>query len=338
MGIVTPNIGIFIPAAGDTNYSDSFASGMLNIDQHDHSGGPNKGLPISSSGLADFSVTFNKLNSNVVDVTTGIGVNSTPGSQNQLQLLGILKNLFTLAGVPGVGFVSMNGETVAARTFQDTSTVTWTNADGVSGNPSADFNIAGISPVTVPNGGTGVTSFNAWNIICGGITSTDPLQQVSGEGTIGQVLMSGGAGVLPDWTTYINPGIVNFASVTLNQSQMQNLSITPIEIVATPGSGKIINPINVYALLNFGSTSFTGVVAVALTYGAATNSGILFPTNSFEASANTYYSATNVGLTSSGIGKTNAQNQALNLIATGPFGGGNGCSVTFICSYVILTL
>ena len=47
MGTITPNIGIFIPADGEQNYGSSFAAGMVNVDQHDHSGGPNKGPPRS---------------------------------------------------------------------------------------------------------------------------------------------------------------------------------------------------------------------------------------------------------------------------------------------------
>ena len=112
MGQFTPYIGLYIPVAGETNYDDSFASGMINLDQHDHSGGPNKGVPITSSGLADFSVTYNKLAANVADITTGIGVNSTPGLQNQLQILGALRNIFTLGNTAAIGFLTMNGSAV----------------------------------------------------------------------------------------------------------------------------------------------------------------------------------------------------------------------------------
>ena len=62
MGVVTPNIGIYIPSAGETNYDAPFSAGMVNIDQHDHTGGPNKGVPIGTGGIADGSVTFAKLN------------------------------------------------------------------------------------------------------------------------------------------------------------------------------------------------------------------------------------------------------------------------------------
>lgn len=136
MGQITPNIGIYIPAAGETNYDNSFAAGMLNIDAHDHSGGPNKGVPIASGGLADGSVTYPKLNANVADVTTGIGTSGV--NLNQLVMLGILKNLYQLA--TAAGFLAKNGAAVTARTFQDSASLTWTNPDGSAGNPSAVVN------------------------------------------------------------------------------------------------------------------------------------------------------------------------------------------------------
>lgn len=135
MGQVTPNIGIYIPAAGETNYDASFAAGMVNIDQHDHSGGPNKGVPITSTGIADGAITFNLLNANVADAATGIGVPGSLGA-NQLTMLGILKNLYQLA--TATGFIAKNGSAVTARTFQDAANqILWTNPAGVAGNPSA---------------------------------------------------------------------------------------------------------------------------------------------------------------------------------------------------------
>jgi len=103
MGQTTPNIGIYIVAAGETNYSESVAAGMVNIDQHDHSGGPNKGLPIATEGLGAFAVTFDKLNVNVVDPTTGIGTSLV--LPNQLVMLDPLKSIFQLA--PTTGFLSL---------------------------------------------------------------------------------------------------------------------------------------------------------------------------------------------------------------------------------------
>lgn len=55
---------------------------------------------------------------------------------------------------------------------------------------------ASASSNTVPNGGTGASSFTAYAPVFGGTTSTNPLQSGT-VGTAGQVLTSNGAGALP---------------------------------------------------------------------------------------------------------------------------------------------
>jgi len=57
------------------------------------------------------------------------------------------------------------------------------------------------STVGVAGGGTGVTSFTPYAVITGGTTATGPLQNVSGVGSIGQILTSNGASTLPTWQT-----------------------------------------------------------------------------------------------------------------------------------------
>lgn len=134
MGQITPNMGIYIPAAGETNYDASFAAGMVNIDQHDHSGGPNKGVPIATSGIADGSVTYPKLNANVADNTTGIGTSGV--NLNQLVMLGLLKNIFQIS--TAAGFISKNGSLANARTITALAGggLTVTNGDGASADPA----------------------------------------------------------------------------------------------------------------------------------------------------------------------------------------------------------
>jgi hypothetical protein len=107
MGQTTPKMGIFIPVAGETNYESSFASGMLNIDKHDHTGAPTGGSLITTTGLTDESVTYVKLNSNVADAATGIGVD--PANPNKLQILGLLRQIFALAPLA-------NGELIIGST------------------------------------------------------------------------------------------------------------------------------------------------------------------------------------------------------------------------------
>lgn len=58
---------------------------------------------------------------------------------------------------------------------------------------------AGFTPVTVPLGGTGNTTFTAYSVLCAGTTATGVFQNVSGVGSGGQVLTSNGAAALPTW-------------------------------------------------------------------------------------------------------------------------------------------
>jgi trimeric autotransporter adhesin len=52
------------------------------------------------------------------------------------------------------------------------------------------------SPVSVPDGGTGLTTMTAYGLLLGGTTSIAPVQQI-GTGTSGQILLSQGAGFNP---------------------------------------------------------------------------------------------------------------------------------------------
>lgn len=51
--------------------------------------------------------------------------------------------------------------------------------------------------IAVADGGTGLSSTTAYAVICGGTTSTNPLQSIAGVGSAGEVLTSNGAGALP---------------------------------------------------------------------------------------------------------------------------------------------
>jgi hypothetical protein len=132
MGTTTPNMSIYIPADGETNYGTSFSNGMLNVDAHDHSGAPDNGVPLSASGLAAGSVTRDKLNANVF----GIGVQ--PDVNNAIEVAGVLKPIFQL-GSNGL-IARTSGSTAAARTITGTANqITVADGDGVSGNPTLSF-------------------------------------------------------------------------------------------------------------------------------------------------------------------------------------------------------
>ena len=135
MGQTTPNISIYIPAAGETNYDSSFLQGMINVDQHDHSGPPNKGVPISGSGIAPFSITYDKLNANVVLAGGGLAVDGS--TQNALKVAGLLLPIFNL-GSGGTGLIAQTGaNTVAEVKITGTANqIKVVDGDGVGGNPT----------------------------------------------------------------------------------------------------------------------------------------------------------------------------------------------------------
>lgn len=339
-GSTTPNIGIYIPAAGEDGYSEDFASGMVNVDQHDHSGGPNKGLPIATEGLGAFSVTFDKLNANVVDPTTGVGTSGV--FLNQIVMLNPLKAIFQLA--PATGFITMDGSLAHVRTFVDTASVKWTNGNGVAGNVTANVDIAGLTPVVVANGGTGRTSFSANALVAGGATPTGVLQQVSGLGTANQVLTSSGAG-LPTWQDLPTPAAQNLlmAQVTLTASQFRNLSGTPIQIVPHAGSGTIIIPYNAWGKLIYGgSDRFHDGSTVTFYYGSglSTNVDMNFTIDDFKDMFSGYYSAIPFqSLSSTGIALSAIEDRSIYVsVASGDFTGGSGNSVVISVQYSVLTL
>ncbi len=336
MGTTTPNIGIYAPAAGETNYSQSFAAGMVNIDQHDHSGGPNKGLPIATEGLGDFSVTFDKLNANVVDPTTGVGNSGT--FPNQIVLLDPIKSIFQLA--PASGFITMDGTTSHVRTFQNSSSITWTNADGVGGNPSASVNIAGISPVTVPNGGTGLTTLTPYAVLAGGTTNTGNVQQVSGLGNVGEVLTSQGAGALPIWAA----SSIQYQKITLTAAQFTNLGATPITLVPAPGAGKVLVPLYCYTYLASSGVPFTSATAAIGIYYNNTEQALLFNQTMFNGSTTNLYNWATPSQTQlvsvGGFAEADIVNKPLQISTNngGNYAGGGTSTVTFMIAYTTITL
>jgi hypothetical protein len=108
-------------------------------------------------------------------------------------------------------------------------------------------------PVSVSQGGTGVTSFTPYSVICGGTTSTNPLQNVVGLGNTNDVLVSNGASALPTWTSV--PGTMELITTKIiNNSTSANFSNTEYDI----------NRYNSFLLVlnNLTTTTSTGTYAI----------------------------------------------------------------------------
>jgi hypothetical protein len=134
--------------------------------------------------------------------------------------------------------------------------------------------------LTVPQGGTGLGSLTPYSVLCGGTSSTGALQQVSGLGTSGQLLISNGAGALPTWQgvtpTAFTP-VLNFGGATTGITyttqigeyvQIGNVIVFKIRIVlsskgSASGSATITGlPVTssndgTYAIVNYVATGTT---------------------------------------------------------------------------------
>lgn len=73
--------------------------------------------------------------------------------------------------------------------------------------------------LTVAHGGTGDSSIAAYSVMCGGTTTTNPLQVVASLGSAGQVLTSNGAAALPSWQ---NATMLEWVEISADQSAANN--------------------------------------------------------------------------------------------------------------------
>lgn len=79
----------------------------------------------------------------------------------------------------------------------------------------------------IPSGGTDQVSFTAYTPICGGATSTGALQSVASIGSMGDIFMSNGPGVLPSFQA--NPaGVVDSVTGTAARISVTGTAADPI--------------------------------------------------------------------------------------------------------------
>lgn len=180
--------------------------------------------------------------------------------------------------------------------------------------------------------GTAVTNHA---VIIGGSTSST-LSNVGPTATAGQILQSAGSLSDPVFSTATYPstagtvgnflvsdgtnmvstavGNLTYVKITLTNSQIKSLHASPVQIVAAPGSGKVILPFNVIGKFIYGgNNAFTAGLGqtISIYYGttqasstAVLNNGAITGTNSV------YGSVALVNFTAIPI--ANIENMALN--------------------------
>lgn len=162
-----------------------------------------------------------------------------PGMQNQLPYYSangrVLSPLTNMANA----ILATNGGMVPGLT-QTLPTIVQTNITSLGTIATGVWNG---TPVTVPFGGSGLSSLTAYAVLCGGTTSTGNFQQVSGLATTGFVLTSNGAGALPTWQVSagsgtVSPGLQNqLAYYATNGSTVSGLTSIASGVLITSGLG-----------------------------------------------------------------------------------------------------
>ncbi len=135
-------------------------------------------------------------------------------------------------------------------------------------------------PISVTQGGTGLSTNTAYTVICSGTTSTGALQNVSGVGTSTQQLTSQGASTLPHWATKVagnltTPGTTtNLAIATWNGTGGATLFDNP-KVQISSGS----------MMTNTGQSAFAAYLSASTSNnvtGDGTNYTVLCDTKIFD--------------------------------------------------------
>lgn len=137
---------------------------------------------------------------------------------------------------PGDLVIITAGSTLASSSWIETATVTSIGVDSIS---FSQFSAA--LPITVPNGGTGLTTMTAYALLAGGTTATGNLQQVTALGASGTILTSNGAGALPTFQAAAAGGFATVAqqifTATGTYTPTASMKYCIIEVVGGGGGG-----------------------------------------------------------------------------------------------------
>ena len=121
---------------------------------------------------------------------------------------------------PGDLVILTGGATQTNSSWIQTSTVVTVGTDAIT-----FIQFSASVPVSVANGGTGLTSLATFRLLAGGTTSTGAMQQVV-DGAAGTLLRSAGAGALAGYTTAAYP-VVSGTSGNVLTSDGTNLISSP---------------------------------------------------------------------------------------------------------------
>lgn len=157
-------------------------------------------------------------------------VGSTSGGNPYISLGGSGVTAWTL-GNNNTASPGSSSFVISASSTLGTSVAFSISSTGVPSFPAA--------PLGVASGGTGDASLTAYSVICGGTTSTSPMQPLASLGTSGQVLTSNGAGALPSFQNLVSSSQVKIQVITTTgtYTPTPGMDYCIIEVVGGGGGG-----------------------------------------------------------------------------------------------------
>lgn len=127
---------------------------------------------------------------------------------------------------------------------------------------------------------------------------------------------------------------IELATLTLTDTDVQNLASTPLELIAAPGANKVIIPLTVTCALNYVS-SFTGGGSKLIVQ--MTSSIKLWQTSMLDSAqtANQFASGS-LGWIGNFKPTSTYANQPITVTAGSNYTGGTGSTVVITCIYYVL--
>ena len=200
-GAIGTTAGTFVKNMGT---ADSTTTLIMTVATPVTPGGSNTQVQFNDSGAlgGDSGFTFIK----ATDAVAIAGATTVGGT------LGVT-GATTLSSTVSTGALTVTGAATVSTTLGVTGAATLSSTLGVTGVTTLTGGLN--TALTVPNGGTGVATQQAYGVLVGGTTATGAMQSIV-PGTSGFVLTSAGTGALPTWAAAaINETSVKTANYTL---------------------------------------------------------------------------------------------------------------------------
>ncbi len=185
----------------------------------------------NATAIANDAVTYAKMQN--ISATSRVLGRITAGAGDPEELTGA--NVRTVAGLATTDSPEFAGVNVG---HASDSTITRLSAGNIAVEGNELYR-AGGTDVPVADGGTGVSTLNAFAVLCGGLTGTGAIQALAALGTAGDVLTSNGAGALPSFQAGGGGGssTINIQAFTASGTYTPTAGMDYCIVISTGGGG-----------------------------------------------------------------------------------------------------